>query len=313
MVKVVCALLSAAALAAAEYNPMLNLFPKEVKTIAIVAPACPPTSLESLDEGIRLLKDAGYQVREMPHVREGAPVKGYRTIALEKRKSDLEAAWLDPEVDLIWCVRGGVGTEDLITVLDWEKLRARPDMRVLGFSNITCLHLGMLKEKVGRPVAAPSLSSILKTDADCVEITRRVLAGEKVAPMRLQALRGGAASGKAIAGHLFLLHKLSATPYRPESSGKVIILECPGYGAKVIRKCLDELRESGFFDNCAAVIFGRLNGAKAEEDAVMREFSEKVKCPVFAGYPYGHTPRNAAISFEEVFTITADGVLTRRR
>ena len=80
-------------LAAAETVPdWAGIFPEKIKTVALVAPACPAHSSEALDRAIAGLKKAGIRVKLMPHAREGEPATRYETIAVEKRVADLEQA-----------------------------------------------------------------------------------------------------------------------------------------------------------------------------------------------------------------------------
>ncbi len=288
-----------------------DFFPKNIKTVAIIAPATPAASLEKLEEAICALKKAGYRVKEMPHIREGAPEKGYTSIAPAKRKADLEQAWLDPEVDLIMCVRGGVGSENIVPLLDWEKLRKRPDMPLIGFSNITALHMGMLAKKAGHPITAPNLVFALGIDKESVEACKAVLAGKSPAPVKLTPLRPGKASGTALAGHVYLLNVMSKTKYFPETKGKIIFMECPGYGGDFIRKLLREMIKNGHFRDCSAVVFGNMKGAGSSAMQIMKEFTGEVSCPVYYGFPYGHTPQNHAIDLRKKVTIDENGILYR--
>ena len=275
----------------AEENRLAGIFPEWIKTVALVAPASPGTSREKVDAAISLLKKAGVKVKVMPNAREGEPA-GYTSIPAEKRVADLERAWLDPEVDLILCIRGGAGTIDIVDKLDWDKLRTRPDLPVLGFSDITVLHMAMLKEKAGHPYASASLLALPNVDGASLKSIQAVLNGRSPDPVELTPLRAGKVSGVALAGHLRLLEAVSRTRFRPETQGKVIFIESPDLAPPEAERTLKALRESGFFDSCAAVVFGRLSRCGEQEETVMRGFAGQVECPVYIGFPYGHTPRN---------------------
>ncbi|MDR0932546.1 MAG: LD-carboxypeptidase [Victivallales bacterium] len=291
-------------------NRLAGIFPKWVKTIALVAPASPGPSIQKVDEAIGLLTEAGIKVKVMPNAREGEPA-GYTSIPAKKRVADLEQAWLDTEVDLILCIRGGVGTIDIVDKLDWEKLRTRPNLPVLGFSDITVLHMAMLKEKVGHPYASASLLALPIIDNDSLKSIQSVLNAQSPEPVKLTPLRTGKASGVALAGHLRLLDTVSRTRFRPETQGKVIFIESPDLAPAEAEKTLQNLRESGFFDSCAAVVFGRLSNCGEHEEIVMRDFAGKVKCPVYMGFPYSHTPRNQMIDLRGEITIDDKGWLRR--
>ena len=287
-----------------------GIFPEKIKTVALVAPACPAHSSEALDRAIAGLKQAGVRVKLMPHTREGEPAR-YETIAVEKRVADLEQAWLDPEVDLVWCIRGGIGTPDVVEKLNWEKLRSRPDLPVLGFSDITALQLAMLKEHAGHPYAAPSTLGLLTVDSLSLENFRRTMHGRPAEPLQLVPIRGGAASGLALAGHLRLLETMSRTRFRPDTAGKVIFIESPDFFPEQVCASLGRLRKEGFFDGCAAVVFGTLSRCGDEAETVIRKFAETVSCPVFMGFPYGHTSRNQVIDLRGRVTIDSRGLLCR--
>ena len=209
-----------------EENRLAGIFPERIRTIALVAPASPGSSTQKVDRGIALLEKSGIRVKTMPNARIGEPA-GYTSIPVGKRVADLEQAWLDPEVDLILCIRGGAGTSDILERLDWDKLRTRPDLPVLGFSDITALHMAMLKEKAGHPYASPSLLALLSADNDSLKSIHAILNGKPVSPVPLIPLRAGKASGVALAGHLRLLDTLNRSRFRPETQGRVIFIECP--------------------------------------------------------------------------------------
>ena len=80
----------------------------------------------------------------------------------------------------------------------------------------------------------------------------------------------------------------------------------------------------GYFRECAGVVFGDMaaggpkgtrlsekarEAAEAEMARIRKDFADKMTCPVYEDYPYGHVPISYAIDFLRVKTITADGVL----
>ena len=107
----------------------VGILPPGVKTVAFISPGSYPGS-KAHKRGIELIKNAGYKVKVMPNafVRQEkvaqAPLAG--------RLSDFYAAWNDPEVDMILCVRGGRGSEEVMDNIDWSKLKDRPELYVQG-------------------------------------------------------------------------------------------------------------------------------------------------------------------------------------
>ena len=288
-----------------------------IRTIALVMPASIQSKVR-FDEGKAALEAAGYKVKVMPRLNfeDVAPV--------EDRVADFEQAWMDPEVDLVLCARGGRGAEDLLDKIDWTKLRTR-NQRVLGFSNITMILNAMLKEKAGRPFSGPTLSQFLYARRPTYDWLSRAIAENGPMPdVKLRALRPGACSGTACGGHVALVLKGVQMGWAADTKGRIVFLETSIREPSVTRASLDKIVSSGYFRECAGVVFGdlsvggpnrtRLAGkaladAKAEIERTKRDFAAKMTCPVYDGYPYGHVPVSYAIDFLRKKTITSDGVL----
>lgn len=276
-----------------------------LKTIAICAPGRPGKSSE-VDLGIKLLQEAGYKVKIMPHARNNEGSK--QMVDAKLRTADLVQAWLDPEVDAIFCVRGGSGSEEVAAMLDWEKLRSRK-LPVAGFSDITSLHSAMAKNGVGHVFHGPSLTQLTKCNAVSVAWFGRAISGADQPPVKLQVIRGGNCSGYPAGGHLTLYQKARSSGNAPSSDDRIVFLECPSTRVTNHAQYLEMLRKTGCFDRCAAVVFGDLKGDKAKVDQIIRDFAAKVKCPVFRNMPYGHQSSNFLLDFDRKVTISADGVL----
>jgi len=288
-----------------------------IRTIALVMPASIQNKAR-FDSGKAALEAAGYKVKAMPRL------DFEKVASVEDRVADFEQAWMDPEVDLVLCARGGLGAEDLLDRIDWAKLRTR-NQRVLGFSNITMILNAMLKEKAGRPFSGSTLSQFLYARRPTFDWMAKAFAEDGPMPdVKLRALRPGACSGAACGGHIVLVLKGVQMGWAADTEGRIVFLETSPRETSVVRDTLDELVARGYFAKCAGVVFGdlspggpnrtRLSGearrtAKAEIDQVKRDFAAKMTCPVYEGYPYGHVPVSYAIDFLRKKTITADGVL----
>ena len=288
-----------------------------IRTIALVMPASIQGKAR-FDEGKAALEAAGYKVKVMPRL-------NFETVApVEDRVADFEQAWMDPEVDLVLCARGGRGAEDLLDKIDWAKLRTRKQ-RVLGFSNITMILNAMLKEKAGHPFSGPTLSQFLYARRPTFDWLAKAFAEDGPMPdVKLRALRPGACSGAACGGHIALVLKGVQMGWAADTKGRIVFLETSPMETSVARRILDELVSRGYFRECAGVVFGDLaaggpNRAKlagnarrrgrAEMERIKEDFAAKMTCPVYEGYPYGHVPISYAIDFLREKTITADGVL----
>ena len=285
-----------------------GLFPPEVKTVALIAPSSQGDAPDKIDQVIRLLEAGGLRVKIMPHARIGE-ADGVRP-PVEQRVADLEQAWLDPEVDLILCIRGGWGGVEVTEKADWAKLRmARPDMRLIGFSDITTIHMAMLHEGAGHPLCGPSVRGLINCDQASLEAFRTVVSGGTPEPVKLTVLRPGPISGRILAGHLQRLMVMNRTRFKPDTAGKVIFTECPRLEANEVAEIWKSLLDDGFFKDCAGVIFGRLNGCGEREKEMIRKCADTLTCPAFCGFPYSHTPSNHMLDLRRDVRVDENGIL----
>lgn len=263
-----------------------------------------------LDFGTNALVQAGYRVKVAPNV------AGPAVAPAAERARLLEAFWLDPEIDLLLFSRGGDGAADVVPLLDWERLRARPDLPVMGFSDVTVLLDAMLARGVGHPISGPMLSYAKRLEPAAREWVRAVLAEAPLPPVRLRVLRpagDGGASGLPMGGHLTRLHWLWKNGMLPSAAGRVVFVECTAkYPPAQVRQCLEELREGGTFAGASAVVLCDFRHVGADRDALdafLPAFAATLPCPVFSGFPYGHVPGILALDFRRTLSISADGVV----
>ena len=291
-----------------------RFLPPNVRSVAITAPASPAQDSRSADRALDSLARAGVAVRITPDARLGEPGDAYSAIDAAIRARDLEEAWLDPEVQLILPIRGGGGGRELIEALDWERLAQRPDMPVLGFSDLTLLHSAMLARRCGRPIASPMLLDLPLVTADSVQACHDALAGIAPPPYKLIPLQRGKAEGLLFGAHLQRLASLLGSPFKADLTGRIVFLECPHRSEKQIAPIFQSLVRSGALDGVAAIVFGSFPDCTSPEAErrMLEDFAGQASCPVFMGFPFGHTPRLHAIDSAATGTIDSDGVLSIR-
>ena len=292
-------------------------FPASVKTIGVVMPAS-IFPKQHFDAIAAALVAAGYRLKVAPRM------NFERVASADDRAKDFAEMWMDPEVDLVVCARGGKGAEDILPLLDWNRLRTRKQ-RVLGFSNITCILNAMAKENVGEPFSGPTLSQFRYCDVQTLTWLNKAIDRAKMPAVKLVPLRGGACEGLACGGHISIFLSTVKNGWAPSAKDRIVFLECVNRTPETVESELSELVVRGYFKEAAGVVFGDITMGKRRNEGgkvrTQREFAEKVAeikrafagkvtCPVFDGYPYGHVPRSFAIDFNRRHQITPDGELT---
>ena len=287
-----------------------GLFPPDVRTVGIVLVSS-PFDPAKLSAATNALTAAGYRANVAPNV-----ALAHRAPPAERARL-LEEAWLDPQNDILWFARGGDGAADVVPLLDWERLRARPDLRAVGFSDVTLLLNAMLAKGVGHPLSGPMVSALSYWNHDSRSWFAAMLRGAPLPRAAVDVLHrsetGEDVSGLPMGGHLERVHRLFKSGLFPSSKGRVVFLECTAkYPPGQIRQCLEELRDGGAFADASAVVFCdfRHKGPDREEiDAFLPSFAATLPCPVFSGYPYGHCPDSRLLDFRRAVSISADGAV----
>ncbi len=265
---------------------------------AIISPAG-PLKPDVIASGVKFLQEQGLQVTVMPHVSAGAP-ESYFSAPLEQRIADLHEAWRNPEIDLIVCARGGFGSMQLLPHLDWELLRSR-NIPVLGLSDITALHLGMLKNNAGIPVSSIMLGGMSKISDFMLKALRHALQIEQGGfEFPAQVLKPGAdfeVLPRAL--NLSVAAALCGTPYMPDLSGSLLILEDLNEAPYRIERCLTQLQMCGVFERCAGVAFGQFTdcGSADEMNRIYHKYAEVINGPVWTGLPFGHESGIVAVNW----------------
>lgn len=264
----------------------MKIFPENF-TIGAIAPAG-AVAADTVRAGVEVLENLGATVRILPNVRRGDPILPYLDSPDPERAADLEQAWLDPEIDMLWAIRGGYGCGRLLAALNWEKLATR-NIPVAGFSDITALHWAMSARNCGTILAMP-MFSYLKDADEATLLSLQTTFQKQPQILTLPALRGGKISGLPLPGNLTVAASLCGTPFFPDTTGKVIILEEVGEHPYRIDRTLNQLLMCGTFDHCAGVVFGRFTSSGSLEIImkILEDFTRKVDVPVFCNLEYGH-------------------------
>ncbi|MBR0457736.1 MAG: LD-carboxypeptidase [Victivallales bacterium] len=280
-----------------------GVFPPEVKTIALISPASYPGS-PSHKRGIELLRAAGYKIKLGAHAFDKPP-KGKSSAPLEARLEDFYNAWNDDEVDMILCVRGGSGSQELLNNLDFSKLKRRDNLRFQGYSDITILLCAFQGKNIGQPIAGPMSGSIVGLKLDCIEEMKQMHHGLAIGPVPVTPIIPGDCSGLPLAGHLERYTRVWKSSFKPDTKGRIIIVECVHRTVEQIKQCFDELIDGGFFQECAAVVFADFTrcGTPQEIDPILEDVAKRVNKPTYKGFPFGHTSQCYTIDFRRQFVI----------
>jgi len=273
-----------------------NPFPENIKKIAIAAPAgpCPETDLIKTRETI---ESFGISVTTTPNAFRGTHEK-YFSAELQKRVDDIHLCWQDNSIDLVLCARGGYGSAKLLPHLDWDLLRSRV-LPVMGLSDITALHLGMLSRGVSFAISSCVAKNFMGMldDSFSFDYMKKSLCHGKnekiVMPQEkeIKTVKDGSASGSAVLANLTVMASLCGTDFMPDLSGAVLFLEDINEPPYKVDRCLNQLQMSGIIGKLSALVFSSFDGCGSalELEHIFMSCASNVNGPVLSGFPFGHS------------------------
>lgn len=265
---------------------------------------------EALQNSLNFFHVNGINPQIMPHAYDEKSREPYLASELKNRLADFYAAWNNS--DVIICSRGGYGCSELIANIDWDLLKNHNPI-VVGYSDITALHLAMVKFNCGIPVTGmmflkfPELITNLRNSSSLLQslnsndIKHRDLRG------KFDVIQAGSLiTGNLIVANLTVLSSLCGTPYLPEFKNSTLIIEDINEAPYKIDRLLTQLLQSGILTQLKALIFGEfLNcGHQDELDFVFQKFAPYVNGLVGKNFPFGHGNNVYSLNMRQTYIIS---------
>lgn len=264
--------------------------------IRIVAPASP--RLECDKEGIlKGFKQIGMEASFGAHA---FYFERFMAGSDTHRAQDLMDAFSDPHVDMIVALRGGYGSGRLLDLLDYDFIRAHAKP-LFGFSDITALQLGLLAKADLTTFSGMIASYLLRENAPQIGAAFEQICARE--PLRFDGLKtrvGGVVSGRLIGGNLSVMAGLIGTPYLPDLTGALLVLEEVSEEPYKIDRLLMQFKQAGIFDKIGGVVLGDFYKCLAKDpldgtvEEVLHEHFDALHKPVVSGLKYSHN-QNAVI------------------
>lgn len=289
--------------------------------VAVAAPASAALDPADVEAGLAALEARGLTVEPG---RARALAHGYLSGTDAERADELNALFRRDDVDAIVCLRGGYGLLRVLDRLDYAAARAHPKL-VVGYSDITALHLALWAQaglpSLSGPMAASDWPHL---DADTEAAFWRLAGGE--APVEiagpggepLAGHRDGDAEGTLIAGNLALIAALVGTPYLPDLTGAILVVEDVGEAPYRLDGMLARLRLAGVLDRLGGLVWGLFtdcappaNRTSFTTDEVLAHYAACIQGPVAGGLVYGHVRRKATVPVGVAARLTVEGERAR--
>lgn len=267
-------------------------------TIGIIAPSRPIEEAEILP-CIRILEAKGFKVKLGKNLYKRFY---YSAGSAKERASDLNAMFKDKKVKAIMCATGGISSNQLLDLIDYETIKNNPKI-FIGYSDITVLLLAIHKKTGLVTFHGPNLHSLKKLDKKAENFLFNMLMGGELQncfPSEIEIIKKGKANGKLLGGNLYLNNSLLGTKYSPSYNNAIWFWEELGQSPAALDQELNQFKLSGNLEKISAMVVGSLldcTDKKYEEDnrpidEIILEITKGYDFPIIKVPYFGHGVSN---------------------
>lgn len=228
--------------------------------VSLIAPSG-PVRIERLEPAIESVKNLGL----VPVVYGSCYEKhGYLAGDDNLRAGDINAAFADPSIDGILCMRGGYGAQRILPLLDFRMIKNNPKF-FCGYSDVTALHIVFNQicgfETYHTPMPATELYKGL--DDYSIYFYSKMLFNHRKGELYhpggepFDCVVQGVCEGELTGGNLSVVVASLGTPYEIDTRNKIIFLEDIGEEVYSIDRMLTQLRNAGKLSECKGIILGQ--------------------------------------------------------
>lgn len=294
-----------------EYQYPLRL--KAGDTIGIIAPSS-PFDIDRFRKGVGVLESLGFNVWVPEEIFRK---EGFLAGTDDQRSALIHQMFNMDEIKAIMCARGGYGSMRLLPLIDYKNFINNPKL-LMGFSDISAL-LTVISQQC-RVVCwhGPVLTSLAEAGSDTITSLRHSLTS--TGPTVMHADQGviiypGKAKGLSAGGNLSVLCHLAGTPYAPDLSGRILMLEDVGEAPYRIDRMLTQMKLSGFFEGVAGVVAGSFDrcGDSYKTIEIFNDIFSEYGIPVLYGFPFGHIEPNLSFPIGVEATMDSDSMCVEFR
>jgi muramoyltetrapeptide carboxypeptidase len=276
-------------------------------TVAIVA-----TARKNIDDNLKpaidLLKSWGLEVKIGSTI--GLDLNQLAGTD-EQRAKDFQEQLDNPNIKMIWCVRGGYGTVRMVDLLDFTKFKQQPKW-IVGFSDVTVLH-SHLNTMGFKSIHGIMPVTVARASKDAKESMKVALFGHERLEYDLlphPMNKFGKAQGELVGGNLSILYSLFGSPSAIDCENKILFIEDLDEYLYHIDRMMMNLKRNGCLESIKGILVGGMTKMKDNDipwgkDAlqIIEDVTKKYNIPIVYNFPAGHVQDNRALPFGSQVTL----------
>lgn len=223
------------------------------------------------------------------------------------RAKDLQEMINAPDIDIIWCARGGYGTARILDRVDFSSLLKRNKI-IVGYSDVTALHAHLNTLNIPS-IHATMPINVADNSTAALESLQQLWEGktnhytweDTVCTHQLQTIEG-----EIVGGNLSVLYSILGSASNLQTDNKILFIEDLDEYLYHIDRMILNLKRNGYFSHLKALVIGAMTqmhdnavpfGKTTQE--IILSHTESLGFPVIFGFPAGHIPDNRAILLGE--------------
>ncbi|MRT50829.1 MULTISPECIES: muramoyltetrapeptide carboxypeptidase [unclassified Raoultella] len=272
----------------------------------LVAPSGYCINQEAALRGVERLQEAGHQVMHQ----EVIPRRQQRFAGTEhERLNDInQLATLEGPNRIVMPVRGGYGASRLLPDIDWQALAARQrenPLLICGHSDFTAIQMGLLAKGSIITFSGPMLAGNFGAETMNAFTWHHFWQALRSPEFTLEWPGDGQpcdVEGTLWGGNLAMLTSLMGTPWMPQISDGILVLEDINEHPFRVERMLLQLLHSGVLARQQALILGSFSGANPNDydagydlPAVYDYLRTQLDIPVISGLDFGHEQRTVTL------------------
>lgn len=288
-------------------------------TVAIVAASGYAADPLAIGRATARLEEQGCEVRNF----YDAQAKFQRFGGTDDaRIAQLHRAAADPDIDIVFALRGGYGLSRLLPRLDLGALSASGKLFV-GHSDFTALQMAMLAHDGTISFAGPMICDDFSREEtsgytlgnfwECISSPSHAIALATAEHAAHAAQPEVDVSGILWGGNLTMLTHLVGTPYLPHIKGGILFIEDVNEHPYRVERMLLQLAHAGLLDQ-KAIVLGDFSAYRLYDydngydfDAMLAYLRTTLHLPILTGLPFGHIRDKATLAVGSHARLQSDG------
>lgn len=289
-------------------------------TLAVVAPARTllsgvgqaPVDQTRIAQAVTRMQGLGWHVVVAPNVYQlAAGFAGPDDV----RANALMQAFDNTDVDLIMPIRGGYGTARILPLLDWARIEQSQAV-FMGLSDTTALNCALWSQCAKPSWQGPVVGQF--SESDDLRDKRWMKAFETSTYEVSSAAQGAICQvqGRLWGGNLTVLLSLLGTPYFPNITDGILVIEDIGEPAWHIDRMLEQLAQASVLSRQKALLVGDCRGIERYSqdplgslmpDVLWQSIEDRFGIPVVRGLEFGHLSAPIPIPIGVMANLESDG------